>query len=116
MKKISAILLVIFLASSSAFLFAGNESENPPAKTVNFSGKVIDKNSEEALVGALVKIEGTNLETYTDFEGNFSFEGLTPDIYKVKCSMISYSEFEQEIDIEKSDEQCNLSLENVISK
>ena len=73
MKKLSISLLAFVLLLGVSFSFAGNSSENPP-KTVNFSGKVIDKSSEEALAGALVIIEGTDMETYTDFEGNFSFK------------------------------------------
>jgi hypothetical protein len=113
MKKLNVILLVIALVFGFSATYASNDGVNPPAKTVSLTGKVIDKTNQEALVGALVKIEGTDLETYTDFEGNFSFEGLTPDIYKVKCSMISYSEFEKELEIEKSKEHFELSLENV---
>jgi hypothetical protein len=115
MKKLSISLLAFVLLLGVSFSFAGNSSENPP-KTVNLSGKVVDKSSEEALAGALVIIEGTDMETYTDFEGNFSFKGVVPDTYRVKCSLISYDEVEQEINVNNSKEEIEISLQNVVLK
>lgn len=39
-------------------------------------GVVIDKNSKETLVGAIISIEETGVKAVTDVNGNFSFDGL----------------------------------------
>ena len=42
-------------------------------------GVVIDKNSKETLVGAVISIEETGVKAVTDVNGNFSFDGLKKD-------------------------------------
>ncbi|MCF8368368.1 MAG: carboxypeptidase-like regulatory domain-containing protein [Bacteroidales bacterium] len=94
MKK--AILLIIF-AAFIGFVFAGNEgtkkteaSESAPVVAVSLSGTVMDFDSGEALTGVELTIEGTDIKTYTDFDGNFEFSELKPGNYNVIASYISY--------------------------
>lgn len=102
----------MILGISSAI--ADNTGEGG-AKTVTLSGKVIDKTNQETLAGALIRIEGTDFEAYTDFDGNFSISGLIPDTYKVKCSLISYSDREEEIKIDQKAGDIEISLQNVVA-
>ena len=44
-------------------------------------GVVIDKNSKETLIGAVISIEGTDVKAVTDVNGNFSFDGLKDGTY-----------------------------------
>jgi hypothetical protein len=44
--------------------------------TGRLKGKVVDKNSQEALPNAVVKIEGTFFETSTDALGEFYLIGI----------------------------------------
>ncbi|MCU0369842.1 MAG: carboxypeptidase-like regulatory domain-containing protein [Bacteroidales bacterium] len=113
MKLSSFILAVVFIMAGFSSIYAENTGEKAP-KTTTLSGKVVDKANQEALVGVLVRIEGLDIETYTDFEGNFSFSGIIPDTYKVKCSMISYND--QEIEIDGKIKKLEIKLENFTSK
>lgn len=111
MKKVTLIIATFFF---SAFLTAGyadnNNGEAP--KTASVSGIVKDKASQEALAGALVKIEGTEIEVYTDLDGKFTISGIIPDTYKIKCSMISYNESEKEVELVKSTSELEIELQN----
>ena len=112
MKKVTIIILSFILIAGINSVFADNTGDGAP-KTVNLSGKVVDKSNQETLAGALIRIEGTDLETYTDFDGNFTISGLLPDTYKVTCSMISYSDIEEEIEIDQKSNKIEIKLENV---
>jgi protocatechuate 3,4-dioxygenase beta subunit len=94
MKKIVFSLIVVAL-SISAFAKNDenkNEAEKPAltTATIELSGVVTDKTSNEALVGVEVEIEGTNQKVYTDFDGKFLFDNLKPGEYNVVASYISY--------------------------
>lgn len=112
MKKVTFIALsLIFLSGiSSAFTLKSNEGD---AMTVSLTGKVVDQTNQEALAGALIRIEGTDFEAYTDFDGNFTIKGIVPDSYKLQCSMISYTDLEEEIKIDQTSGEMVLSLQNV---
>jgi hypothetical protein len=94
MKKF---LNTIAFISFIGIALAGNlpEVSSDPSsdsfKAVTLSGSVVDFNSGEALTGVEVKIEGTNLVTYTDFDGNFEFDKVAPGNYNLIASFISYS-------------------------
>lgn len=93
MKKL---ILSIALVAIFGFSFAGNENtkesknEAPVARTVSISGSVADINTGEVLTGVELSIEGTDLKTYSDLDGNFSFNNLTPGEYNIIASFISY--------------------------
>ena len=38
--------------------------------------EVFDKSTNEELAGVVVAVEGTDMKTYTDMDGNFSIEGV----------------------------------------
>jgi hypothetical protein len=111
MKKIFILLVSFAITVFTSDVFAGNDSGNAP-KTVSVTGTVIDKTNQEAIAGVLVKIEGTELEAYTDLDGKFTFNGLIPDTYKIKCSMISYTEISEEIDLDKTKNKLEIKLQN----
>jgi len=76
--------------------YAGNDNakENKSAAKattgITLSGKIVDFTTGEALTGVKVKIEGSNVLTYSDLDGNFSFENLKPGKYDIIASFISY--------------------------
>lgn len=74
-------LLTCFFALISVFV---------SAQSGTIKGTVIDAKTNEALIGATIMLEGTTTGTVTDFDGNFILEKVTPGIYKVRCSFISY--------------------------
>nr|WP_303257995.1 TonB-dependent receptor [uncultured Prevotella sp.] len=53
-------------------------------------GVVIDKNSKETLIGAVISIEGTDVKAVTDVNGNFSFEGLKDGTYTLYIKYVGY--------------------------
>ena len=53
-------------------------------------GVVIDKNSKETLIGAVISIEGTDVKAVTDMNGNFSFEGLKDGTYTLYIKYVGY--------------------------
>ena len=101
MKAILSILFVFTLVFSS---FAdGKDDGDNTAKplTVNVSGNVTDAVTGETLVGVKIELEGTSQKTYTDFDGNFSFENIIPGEYNISASYISYEK--QKIEKKKID-------------
>ena len=54
-------------------------------------GKVIDENTGEGLPGVEVKLLGSEKVIYTDFDGNFSIEGIIPGSYSLSADYISYN-------------------------
>ena len=74
MNKKMKLLSVLGLVTAILFLF----SPMVTAQSLSISGKVIDKNSQEPVIGASVLIEGTSNGTITDLDGNF---------YAFQCSI-----------------------------
>jgi hypothetical protein len=82
------ILVAVFglkIAMASDFL------NNPPTANSVISGEVLDLTTGESLTGVTVKIEGTDIETFTDLDGNFEFESILPGDYNLVFSFISYN-------------------------
>lgn len=53
-------------------------------------GTAKDKLTQEPLIGATVALEGANLGTVTDAEGNFTLKNIPPRSYNVTLSYIGY--------------------------
>jgi len=95
MKRIFFIIIAIVLTVNT---FANNEKGNEKKTsessatnvTTAINGTVVDQITGEALTGVKVTIEGTNQVVYTDFDGNFSFNSLTPGEYNINVDYISY--------------------------
>jgi hypothetical protein len=88
-----------------------SHEENTTTMTTSIKGKVIDKETGEALTGVKIKIPGLDVETYTDFEGSFQINQVKPGNYKISTSFISYQNktFDQvELKLKESN---NLTLE-----
>ena len=96
MKNVFLSLALVFAVS---IVFADNDGkgkETKPAEQpasvqmISVSGQVLDINTGEALTGVEVELEGTGIKTYSDFDGNFSFDNIIPGKYNVIASLISY--------------------------
>jgi hypothetical protein len=105
MKKLSTLLIIAMMASMSAMAVTNNDekaeekiSQSAPALIGNISGKVIDSSTGESLVGVKVVLEGTQQETFTDFDGNFSFANLNVAEAKLSASYISYEKASVTVD------------------
>ena len=83
------------------------------AVTTELSGQVIDKNTNETLVGVKVTIKGTDLVAYTDFDGKYHFDSLKPGKYNVTASYISYeNKTVENIVLTPKANEVDFSLEN----
>ncbi len=95
MKKSIFILALVALAIVNVY---GEEKEKSTVSTstecsatlISVNGKVVDKETGEALTGVLVQIDGTSLSTYSDFDGTFTFTNLKAGSYTASVSFISY--------------------------
>ncbi|NWF89585.1 MAG: TonB-dependent receptor [Ignavibacteriaceae bacterium] len=77
MKKLFFLIVLVNIS-----VFAG--------VTGKLVGKVTDIRSGEALIGANILIEGTNLGGATDIDGKFIILNIPPGTYQVKVSFIGY--------------------------
>lgn len=113
----------IICLAFSLFTLAGNSSnstiektaKNESVATVSLSGKVMDHITGEALAGVKVMVDNTETSSYTDFEGNFKINGLTPASYTLSLTMISYEETRVPVNLESENpgEEIQINLEQI---
>lgn len=84
------------------------------AETGSISGKVLDAESGEQLIGAAVFIEGTTLGSATDLDGNYNIVNLEAGVYELTISYISYkTEKIAEVRIQSGEEtRLDISLKS----
>lgn len=114
-KRLAIISSIAVLVFSLNGLYAG-EKGGKAAKMVTLTGTVIDQSNQEAIAGALIRIDGLEKEVYTDLDGNFKISGIVPDTYIITCTMISYKEQEKEIEINQKNEKIEIQLKNFSGK
>lgn len=92
MKSIFTFVFMFLFLFSSFAENDGNEtkSNKEEVKSIYLAGSVKDLKTGEYLVGVKIEIEGTELKTYTDFDGNFVFENISPGTYNILADFISY--------------------------
>ena len=104
-KSLLVILLITFFSASFATQNEKkSEAEAEKSSTMTLNGQIVDLENNETLVGVKVMLEGTNQVTYTDFDGNYSFENIKAGKYSLIASYTSYDK--------SSVEDVNVSLKN----
>jgi Outer membrane receptor proteins, mostly Fe transport len=94
----------ILLTILSLFLFIGlAKAQNGVLK-----GKITDKLSQEALIGASVVLEGTTNGTISDIDGNYELKGIDEGVHTVVISFIGYSVIKSEVTIT----EAQVSIQN----
>jgi hypothetical protein len=78
------------------------------ADAATLSGRVIDAGSHAPVAGALVKVGGKFFETAAD--GQFSFEGLTANSFRVEVVRWGYVDFSQVYALVKGTNQIEIEL------
>ncbi len=120
MKKgiiISMIFTIVMLVSFISVIASENPREKPVAMTTSLSGTILDGKTGESLVGVSVKIEGCELEAYTDFDGVFNFDGIMPGEYTISATMISYKKESSKFVVKlHNDNRIKLNLKSVSQK
>ena len=113
MKKL---LIALFLVVSVLAINAketdtkAKSADGEVQATMILNGTVADEISRESLVGVEVKLEGTDLVTYTDFDGNFSFNKVKPGEYKLVTNYISYKKKSELLKVSAKENEVKIKL------
>ena len=112
MKKVFFALLLALVSTSAFAEKSGTKTEAKAEATVlSVSGNVIDEVSGEALVGVEVKVDGSDVKTYTDFDGHFVIEDLKAGQCKLVASYTSYNKKEKIFSIKSKNNQVKIELQ-----
>jgi hypothetical protein len=113
MKKIlfGFLALILTVAVSAKENEAKKELTTDNAASIVLVGSISDAKSGESLVGVEVKIEGTDLKTYTDFDGNFTFNNVKPGECKVVANYISYKPVAETLEASNKNNKLKLKLQ-----
>ncbi len=107
MKKIKALLV-------GAVLVLGFISAETQAQQGRITGKVTDKFTGKALVGANVIIKGTALGAAIGMEGNYKIENIRPGTYTIVASMMGYRKATKSIKVNANEiTRTNFRLEEI---
>lgn len=103
MIKNTFILLFLLLTLNSV---AGN----PVTGIIYVSGSVTDHNTNESLAGVEVRVQGTDIVTYTDFNGNYFLPELKAGTYTLEFKYPTYSQTSVVATGDQRDNQLNVEL------
>jgi CarboxypepD_reg-like domain len=101
--KNTFILLTLLLTLNSV---AGN----PVTGIIYVSGSVTDHNTNESLAGVEVRVQGTDIVTYTDFNGNYFLPELKAGTYTLEFKYPTYSQTSVVATGDQRDNQLNVEL------
>ena len=87
------------------------------AQTGSVSGKILDKKTGDAVIGATILVENTTLGAVTDFDGQFMIADVPNGRQKINISAFSYKTLELEIEVKAGETTTlNLTLEEEETK
>ncbi len=109
-KAMFSLVVTLLVLTAGAEGKKGKTPANAENETVvELSGSIVDFRSGELLTGVEVRIEGTNLKTYTDFDGKFSFH-VKPGEYKIVTHYISYEKNAESLIVEGKKDKVKIKL------
>lgn len=88
-------LLLIIGLNLSAFAYS---------QTCKFQGKLIDKQTKEAIIGATIVLNGTNLGAVSDFDGNFQLTSIPKGIHELSINYVGYKKISRVIDFNSTNQ------------
>jgi len=109
-NHIHSISLNTFFYSVLTFCFLYN-SLAFGGTTGKISGKVLDKETKEPIIGANIVIQGTYFGAATDIEGYYYINNVTPGKYNVVISAIGYHKITFENVVVRIDLTTNLDVD-----
>lgn len=115
MKKITSLvaILLMFVVVNASSTNDNTNTPDAPATTTMLSGVVVDAVTGEALAGAAVEIENTDIRVFTDLDGNFTIDQMQTGIYSIKVKYISYEEKSlQEVDLKQAKSNLSIQLDS----
>lgn len=81
---------LVLLSTILLFLFTGLVVSAADTKTGRITGKVVDTESNEVIVGASIYIENTALGAISDVDGNFLVRNVPAGVYSLKVKAVGY--------------------------
>jgi iron complex outermembrane receptor protein len=111
MKKV----IVLFALLISSALFANNEPNNPEVVVGTITGKILDKNLQEAIAFAAIVIkseDGAAIITggITEEDGTFTIKNIPEGTHKFLVQFIGYKTYSQLIIIDKNHRKIDLGM------
>jgi len=92
MSFVHKFILLVILTGITFTSFAQQAATPPDKKLGSITGKVIDKKSGEALIGAAVSLIGTYKSAVTDLDGVYTIKNIKAGDYTVRATYIGYTE------------------------
>ncbi|MBN1597583.1 MAG: carboxypeptidase-like regulatory domain-containing protein [Bacteroidales bacterium] len=114
MKKLSVLFGLLLMVSIVTANNNKNKNAVPEKKVCELKGQIIDKENGDALTGVAVCIEGTTEIAYTNFDGEFTFQNITPGSYKLMAEFVTYEEAELIVDAQTSMNRVEIVLMSVV--
>lgn len=116
MKKVIFAILVAFASTAALAEKVDSKADaksdsKAEAAMLSLSGNIIDEVSGEALVGVEVKVEGSDVKTYTDFDGHFVISNVKAGDCKLVASYTSYTKSEKTFNINSNNNQVKIELQ-----
>lgn len=112
MKKVLLITAIFLMAVTLHAKDNETKAKDSDANaSIILTGSIVDQKSGESLVGVEVKIEGTDMKTYTDFDGNFSFKNVKPGEYKLVTNYISYQQDTRDLSLNTKENNIQIKLQ-----
>ncbi|NOX47984.1 MAG: carboxypeptidase-like regulatory domain-containing protein [Chlorobi bacterium] len=119
MKKTFSVIFALIIAFGSYADNEGNKTktvkspEPSSVETMSISGTVLDMVSGETLTGVQISIEGTNIKTYTDFDGNYTVKNLAPGKYNIIASYVSYNKsLVENLSLKKKNQKVEIKMQS----
>ncbi len=104
MKK--ALAAILFMLALNTSVFAA-----PNPSVIFVSGTVTDKTSNETIAGVEVRVKGTDIVTYTNFDGNFFLPELPGGTYTLEFNYITYTTTSVVADGQDAEPQVNVEMQ-----
>jgi iron complex outermembrane recepter protein len=104
MRKYTALFTIIFLAWTRTF------AQNPVCNCT-LKGVVHEKDIHQAVAGAVIYLKGTNISTFADANGKYSFKNLCQGKYILICQAVGFQKVEVEINLTQEHSE-DFSLED----
>jgi hypothetical protein len=116
MRRITFIFAMLLLAVIT--INAANDSKKPKENTSKsmISGIVTDKVTGEPLTGVEVKIVGSDIKQYTDFEGKFVIKDVPAGSHAIMVNLISYNGLVENVSTETGNAANLLIKMNSVEK
>lgn len=87
--KYALLFLLLCGVATPAFAQDSSAADSPVARGT-LSGRVVEKATQEPLIGATVRIVGTAFGAATDTEGNFTIKNIPVATYRISVSAVGY--------------------------